>query len=146
MIISCGKFSSSFTFGCPSFSGGDSICISSVFTTTVIVKRRQIFNAHVDDQNQWQQAKIKTLPEQWMFAWNKAESFRDNFKFCGENLPLLMIISGGKFSCSLIVDSSCSGGDSIGISNKTSSIKRRQIFITYVDDQNQRQQAKTKIS
>ena len=75
MIISCGKFSSSFT------TGGASICFSSVFTTTssVSVKRRQIFNAYVDDQNQWQQAKIKTLPEQWMFGWNKAGRFRDNF-------------------------------------------------------------------
>lgn len=80
MIISCGKFSSSFTVG-SSFSGGASICFSSVFTTTssVTVKRRQIFNACVDDLNQWQQAKIKTLPEQWMFGWNKAGSFRDNF-------------------------------------------------------------------
>ena len=80
MIISCGKFSSSFTVG-SSFSGGASICISSVFTTisSVIVKSRQIFNACVDDQNQWQQAKIKNLPEQWMFGWNKTGSFRDNF-------------------------------------------------------------------
>ena len=80
MIISCGKFSSSFTVG-SSFSGGASICISSVFTTisSVIVKRRQIFNACVDDQNQWQQAKIKNLPEQWMFGRNKTGSFRDNF-------------------------------------------------------------------
>ena len=80
MIISCGKFSSSFTVG-SSFSGGASICISSVFTTisSVIVKRRQIFNACVDDQNQWQQAKIKNLREQWMFGWNKTGNFRGNF-------------------------------------------------------------------
>ena len=131
MIISCGKFSSSFTVG-SSFSGGASICISSVFTTasSVSVKRRQIFNACVDDQNQWQQAKIKTLPEQWMFGWNKAGSFR--ITFCSENLPLLMIITGGKFSSSFTVGSSCSGGDLIFISSvftNTSSIKEDGKFL-----------------
>ena len=131
MIISCDKFSSSFTAVCSSFSGSASICISSVFTTTssVSVKRRQFFNACVDDQNQWQQAKVKTVLEQWMFGRIKQGAFM--ITFCSENLPLLMIITGGKFSSSFTVGSSFSGGDSIFISSvftNTSSIKKKANF------------------
>ena len=51
--------------------------------------------------------------------------------FCSENLPLLMMITGGKFSSSFTFGSSCSGGDSISISSvftNTSSIKKKAIF------------------
>lgn len=51
--------------------------------------------------------------------------------FSSENLPLLMIITGGRFSSSFTVVSPCSGGDSICTSTvftKTSSIKKKAIF------------------
>lgn len=51
--------------------------------------------------------------------------------FCSGNLPLLMMITGGKFSSSFTVGSSCSGGDSIFISTvftNTSSIKKKANF------------------
>ena len=51
--------------------------------------------------------------------------------FCSENLPLLMMITGGKFSSSFTFGSSCSGGDSIFISSvftNTSSVRKKAIF------------------
>ena len=51
-----------------------------------------------------------------------------------------MTISCGKFSCSVTVGSSCFGAGLICISSvftTTSSMKQRQIFIVYVDDQHQ---------
>lgn len=130
MIISCGKFSSSFTVG-SSFSGGGSICISSVFTTTssVIVKRRQIFNACVDDQNQWHKQKLKPFLKNGRLGRIKQVAFV--ITFCSENLPLLMIITGGKFSSCFAVGSSCSGGDSVFISSvftNTSSVRKKTNF------------------
>ena len=149
MIISCGKFSSSFTAVGSSFSGGTSIWISSVFTTTssVTVKRRQ-FLMHVwMTKISGNQQQLKPFLNNRCLGGIKQGAFV--ITFCSENLPLLMIITGGKFSSSFTVGSSCSGGDSIFISSvftNTSSIKkRRKIFIAHVDDQRQRQQAKIKI-
>ena len=51
--------------------------------------------------------------------------------FCSENLPLLMIITGGKFSSCFAVGSSCSGGDSVFISSvftNTSSVRKKTNF------------------
>ena len=51
--------------------------------------------------------------------------------FCSENLPLLMIITGGKFSSCFAVSSSCSGGDSVFISSvftNTSSVRKKTNF------------------